>query len=160
MSRTLRVAVQMDPIHAIDPNADSTFALMLEAQARGHALWVYDVRAMSLREGKAGPDARRVERLTARARPARVTRVAPGERTGHAELEPEELLDLVAGLGCAVAPTEIDGKIVLAVDVDSAEVASCGKGVGAWGAVAVAELDAQTSVRQRAAFEALPRPTL
>ncbi|MBE7212847.1 MAG: glutathione synthase [Gluconacetobacter diazotrophicus] len=93
-TRPLRVAVQMDPIHAVDPNADSTFALMLEAQARGHALWVYDVRAMSLREGKASPDARRTDRLSARARPVRVKRVAPGERTGHAVEGIEELLDL------------------------------------------------------------------
>jgi len=34
---TLRVAVQMDPIEAIDPPGDSSFALMLEAQERG--LW-------------------------------------------------------------------------------------------------------------------------
>ena len=36
-SRALRVAVQMDPIEAINIDADSTFALMLEAQRRGHA---------------------------------------------------------------------------------------------------------------------------
>jgi glutathione synthase len=41
----LRVAVQMDPIESIDINADSTFALMLEAQARGHRLWHYHVRS-------------------------------------------------------------------------------------------------------------------
>ena len=32
----LRVAVQMDPIESIDIAGDSTFAIMLEAQARGH----------------------------------------------------------------------------------------------------------------------------
>lgn len=37
----LRVAVQMDPIERINIAGDSTFALMLEAQARGHALFVY-----------------------------------------------------------------------------------------------------------------------
>ena len=47
----LKVAVQMDPIEGINIDADSTFALMLEAQARGHALWHYEVRHMSLREG-------------------------------------------------------------------------------------------------------------
>ena len=41
MMRALRVAVQMDPIDTINIDADSTFALMLEAQARGHALWHY-----------------------------------------------------------------------------------------------------------------------
>ena len=35
---SLRVAVQMDPIESINIDADSTFALMLEAQARGHQL--------------------------------------------------------------------------------------------------------------------------
>ena len=37
----LKIAVQMDPIASINPAADSTFALMLEAQARGHALDYY-----------------------------------------------------------------------------------------------------------------------
>ena len=37
----LSVAVQMDPIDAINPLGDSTFALMLEAQARGHKLSYY-----------------------------------------------------------------------------------------------------------------------
>ncbi len=50
---SLRVAVQMDPIESINIDADSTFALMLEAQARGHALWHYEVRHMSLHEGRA-----------------------------------------------------------------------------------------------------------
>ena len=76
MTRTLRVAVQMDPIETINIDGDSTFALMLEAQRRGHALWHYEVRHLSLREGKAGPHASRVERLTAVARPVHVQRVA------------------------------------------------------------------------------------
>lgn len=37
----LTVAVQMDPIESIDIAGDSTFALMLEAQARGHTLLTY-----------------------------------------------------------------------------------------------------------------------
>jgi glutathione synthase len=37
----LTVAVQMDPIEKINVAGDSTFALMLEAQARGHALLYY-----------------------------------------------------------------------------------------------------------------------
>ena len=36
---TLRVAVQMDPLAGIDIRGDSTFRLMLEAQARGHGLY-------------------------------------------------------------------------------------------------------------------------
>ena len=33
----LSVAVQMDPIQSINIKGDSTFAMMLEAQARGHS---------------------------------------------------------------------------------------------------------------------------
>jgi glutathione synthase len=44
----LKIAVQMDPLHDIDITGDSTFALMLEAQNRGHALWHYEVRHMWL----------------------------------------------------------------------------------------------------------------
>ncbi len=68
----------MDPIETVNIHADSTFALMLEAQKRGHALWHYDVRGMSLAEGRdspeGGPDGRRAERLTALARPVTVQR--------------------------------------------------------------------------------------
>ena len=34
----LRVAVQMDPLESVNIDADSTFALMLEAGRRGHSL--------------------------------------------------------------------------------------------------------------------------
>jgi glutathione synthase len=44
----LKIAVQMDPMHVIDITGDSTFALMLEAQKRGHALWHYEVHHMWL----------------------------------------------------------------------------------------------------------------
>ena len=37
----LTVAVQMDPIERINIAGDTTFALMLEAQARGHELFHY-----------------------------------------------------------------------------------------------------------------------
>ena len=45
---TLTVAIQMDPIETIDIEADSTFALALEAQARGHRLYHYLPRQLSL----------------------------------------------------------------------------------------------------------------
>ncbi len=38
---SLRVAVQMDPIETVNIGGDSTFALMLAAQTRGHRLWHY-----------------------------------------------------------------------------------------------------------------------
>ena len=49
---TLRVAVQMDPMDSISINGDSSFALMLEAQSRGHHLWHYDVRTLTLCAGR------------------------------------------------------------------------------------------------------------
>ncbi|HEY0105926.1 MAG TPA: glutathione synthase [Rhizomicrobium sp.] len=49
----LTVAIQMDPIERIDIGGDSTFALALEAQARGHALLYYGPRELSFRDGKA-----------------------------------------------------------------------------------------------------------
>ncbi|RVT99174.1 glutathione synthase [Rhodovarius crocodyli] len=49
---SLRVAVQMDPIESINIDGDSTFAMMLEAQKRGHKLWHYHVRHLSLRAGR------------------------------------------------------------------------------------------------------------
>ncbi len=52
MAKQLKVAVQMDPIQGINIDADSTFALMLEAQARGHALWHYHPRDLALTGGK------------------------------------------------------------------------------------------------------------
>ncbi|QDM40096.1 glutathione synthase [Altererythrobacter sp. TH136] len=60
---TLRVAVQMDPLESINIAGDSSFALMLSAQARGHELFHYDAGDLTL-------DAD--DRLTAPARPVRV----------------------------------------------------------------------------------------
>ncbi len=64
----LRVAVQMDPLETINIAGDSSFALMLSAQARGHSLWHYDVRTLAWEDG----------RITAWARPVSVRRV-PGD---------------------------------------------------------------------------------
>ncbi|MGH2342846.1 glutathione synthase [Segnochrobactraceae bacterium EtOH-i3] len=47
----LKVAVQMDHIASIKIAGDSTFALLLEAQARGHALYHYTVDRMAMRDG-------------------------------------------------------------------------------------------------------------
>jgi len=44
----LKVAVQMDPIARINIRGDSTFALLLEAQRRGHVLSYYTPDRMSL----------------------------------------------------------------------------------------------------------------
>ncbi|MBY0329659.1 MAG: glutathione synthase [Acetobacteraceae bacterium] len=82
MAKTLKVAVQMDPIESINIDADSTFALMLEAQARGHAQWHYHVRDLALHGG----------RVTARAQPVTVQRV----KGAHWTFGAEEELDLAA----------------------------------------------------------------
>ena len=83
MTRSLRVAVQMDPIESINIDGDSTFALMLEAQARGHRLWHYHVRDLALRGG----------RVTAWAKPIEVRR----EYGNHFTFGAEEELDLGEG---------------------------------------------------------------
>jgi glutathione synthase len=41
MPRPLKIACQMDPVERIDIRGDSTFALLLEAQRRGHELFYY-----------------------------------------------------------------------------------------------------------------------
>jgi glutathione synthase len=62
----LNVAVQMDPIDAINIAGDSTFALMLSAQARGHRLFHYTAEDLNWSDG----------RLWTRAHPVTVQRVA------------------------------------------------------------------------------------
>ena len=62
---SLRVAVQMDPMEKINIAGDSTFAIMIGAQARGHRLWHYEAADLSYRDG----------RLTAPARPVTVRNV-------------------------------------------------------------------------------------
>ncbi len=49
---SLRVALQMDPIGPINIDADSTFRIGLEAQARGHRLFYYTPDRLSYREGR------------------------------------------------------------------------------------------------------------
>ncbi|WP_085848948.1 glutathione synthase [Pacificibacter marinus] len=48
----MKVAIQMDPIGPIDINADSTFRIMIEAQARGHELFYYTPDKLAFQEGK------------------------------------------------------------------------------------------------------------
>jgi glutathione synthase len=49
---SLTVAVQMDPIERINIRGDSTFALLLEAQSRGHVLAYYTPDKLAMRDGK------------------------------------------------------------------------------------------------------------
>jgi glutathione synthase len=87
----LRVAVQMDPLPGINVVGDSTFALMLSAQSRGHQLWYYDVGTLAWSSfGEAG-------KLTAFAAPVQVTRPAtPG--APHFTLGDFATVDLAADI--------------------------------------------------------------
>jgi glutathione synthase len=77
---TLKVAVQMDPIDRIKIAGDSTFALLLEAQARGHQLFYYTPDRLNL-NGRS---------LFAETQPLKV-RDAQGE---HADLGPARSTEL------------------------------------------------------------------
>ena len=57
---SLRVAVQMDPLEGIAIAGDSTFALMLEAQARGHRLFHYLAEDLTYEDGRLRASAREV----------------------------------------------------------------------------------------------------
>ena len=48
----LRVACQMDPIERIDIRGDSTFAILLEAQRRGHEIFYYTPPNLALEDGQ------------------------------------------------------------------------------------------------------------
>ena len=48
---SLKIAVQMDPIERINIKGDSTFALLLEAQKRGHTLAYYTPDRLALLDG-------------------------------------------------------------------------------------------------------------
>ena len=72
----MKIAFQMDPITAVNINADSSFRLAEEAQRRGHSLFYYSADMLAFQEGT----------LTARGHKMHVQRV---EGT-PAILEPEE----------------------------------------------------------------------
>ncbi|WP_413204662.1 glutathione synthase [Rhodospirillum sp. A1_3_36] len=74
------VAIQMDPIQSIDINGDSSFALGLEAQRRGHDLFHYLPTALAFQDG----------RLTAQAHPL-ILRREPGN---HFTFGAPEVIDL------------------------------------------------------------------
>jgi glutathione synthase len=77
---SLAVAIQMDPIDRIDIGGDSTFAIALEAQNRGHKLWYYLPKHLAQRDGK----------VSARAQTLSVR----NERGNHFTLGEQQMLDL------------------------------------------------------------------
>lgn len=48
----LKVAFQMDPIGSVNIDADSSFRIALEAQARGHELFFYTPDNLAFVEGR------------------------------------------------------------------------------------------------------------
>ncbi|MEM8978795.1 MAG: glutathione synthase [Pseudomonadota bacterium] len=79
-SSALKVAFQMDPIDQVDINADSSFRLAEEAQARGHSLFYYHPNTLSFQSG----------RVMARGQKMTLQRV----EGDHVTLGPEEAVDL------------------------------------------------------------------
>ena len=58
---SLTIAVQMDPLESINIDGDSSFALMLGAQARGHGLLHYAAEDLSWVDNRLWAMARPVE---------------------------------------------------------------------------------------------------
>ncbi|MFV4733718.1 glutathione synthase, partial [Mycobacterium tuberculosis] len=78
---SLKVAIQMDPVHGVNPETDSTFLMAMTAQERGHKLWWYSPHSLATED----------RRVTARAH----TLVAhDGPRGEHSTSGPAEVLDL------------------------------------------------------------------
>lgn len=76
----MKIAFQMDPIGPININADSTFRIAEEAQARGHELFYYTPDCLAYDEG----------RITARGWPLKVQRV----EGNHFSLGAQQVVDL------------------------------------------------------------------
>ena len=76
----MKIAFQMDPIESVDINADSSFRLAEEAQARGHTLFFYSPDKLAYEEGQ----------ITARGHDMTVRRVL-GD---HVDLGAERQVDL------------------------------------------------------------------
>lgn len=76
----MKIAFQMDPVQSVDINADSSFRIAEEAQARGHELFFYTPDHLAFEEG----------RVTARGHAMTVRR----EQGNHVDLGPREKVDL------------------------------------------------------------------
>ena len=79
---SLKVAVQMDPVERINIETDSTFMMMMEAQARGHSVFVYTPDKLSMDGG----------RVTARGRPVTLKAVK-GDHVAFGEARTIDLAD-------------------------------------------------------------------
>lgn len=77
----MKIAIQMDPIEAVDVNADTSFDMALEAFGRGHEIWVYQPQMLQLDSGAVRARACKVEMLKR-------------EQGEHVKLAPSEVIDL------------------------------------------------------------------
>lgn len=77
----MKIAIQMDPISAVNVTTDTSFDLALEAFGRGHQIWIYQPQMLAMRDG----------RISARA--AKIISLKR-DQGAHATLAAEEILDL------------------------------------------------------------------
>lgn len=77
----MKIAVQMDPIEGLDFSSDSTIALIIAAQERGYAVWIFTPQQAVFDQGRARAHARKVAAPLVR-----------GDK--RHELSPSELMDL------------------------------------------------------------------
>jgi len=56
----LKMAFVMDPVETINIEKDTTFVIMLEAQARGHEVWYLELKDMFVKDNKAFGNARQL----------------------------------------------------------------------------------------------------
>jgi glutathione synthase len=80
---SLQVAVQMDPIERVNVEADTTFMMMMEAQSRGHSLFIYAADKLALDEDR---------RVLARGRSASL-RSTKGDHHTSGDLEVRDLAE-------------------------------------------------------------------
>ena len=59
----MKIAIQMDPITAVDIDADTTFDLAMCAHERGHELWVFGPEHLSLLDGAVMASAQKIQHL-------------------------------------------------------------------------------------------------
>ncbi len=80
----LKIAVQMDHIATIAIAGDTTFALCLEAQARGHTLYHYTPDRLAMRDGRVEA---RIEPLSVRESEGDHFSLGPAERTDLTQMD-------------------------------------------------------------------------
>ena len=81
---SLKIGIIMDPIDKIKIEKDSSFAMLLSAQARGHRLFYMEVPDLFIRDGEA---AARIKPLTAEDNPAQWYQLGAEEKSALAKLD-------------------------------------------------------------------------